>query len=177
MPRQTKGEVKKFAGNMVGYEKKLDSIMRRLGIEDDQFDYSHGRFEAWVTFHYKGGFYRFEYSIDRAQERGFNIERGTDVFAMLVLGLEDLARLVERGLYDLQTWISGLKALPPAHSVPNWCLVFGFTEFVPASMEQVDTAYRRLAQSLHPDKGGSETAMANLNGAREEARGYFDGRR
>lgn len=39
-----------------------------------------------------------------------------------------------------------------------------------ATAEQIETAYRSLAQQHHPDKGGTAEAMANLNRARDAAR-------
>ena len=39
-----------------------------------------------------------------------------------------------------------------------------------ATVEQIETAYRRLAQLRHPDKGGSDAQMADLNRARDVAR-------
>ena len=35
--------------------------------------------------------------------------------------------------------------------------------------DDVEKAYRRLASLRHPDKGGSDAAMAELNRARDEA--------
>ena len=43
------------------YEKKLGTVMARLGI--DKYDYDYTRRAAWVTFTYKGQEYRFEHSI------------------------------------------------------------------------------------------------------------------
>ncbi|MEW6573148.1 MAG: hypothetical protein AB1374_05895 [Bacillota bacterium] len=93
------------------YEQKLHRVMRRLGVKEYQFDYS--RFEAWVQLTYKGSLYRFEHTVARAQARGQKISYGSDCFAQIVLSLEDLSRMIERGIYDLQTWIAGMKSLPP----------------------------------------------------------------
>jgi hypothetical protein len=58
----------------------------------------------------------------------------------------------------------GFKALPsPSH----WAQVLGVKPG--ARREEVDAAYRRLAATRHPDKGGSAEAMAELNLARERA--------
>ena len=38
-----------------------------------------------------------------------------------------------------------------------------------ASMQDVKEAYRRKAMTLHPDQGGSDAAMVELNRARDEA--------
>lgn len=36
-----------------------------------------------------------------------------------------------------------------------------------AALDEIDTAYRRLAKQLHPDHGGSDQDMVRLNMARE----------
>ncbi len=38
-----------------------------------------------------------------------------------------------------------------------------------ASREAIEAAYRRLAKDRHPDRGGSQAAMAELNAARDKA--------
>lgn len=92
------------------YEAKLEKVMARLGIEE--YDYDWSRRECWVSFTYKGQPYRFCHSVDNAKAHGVNIQYGSDVFAQVVLSLEDLARMVERGIYDLSTWVAGMKYLP-----------------------------------------------------------------
>ena len=47
---------------------------------------------------------------------------GSDCFAQIVLSLEDLARMAERGIYELQTWLSGMQYLPPPVVVPERCV-------------------------------------------------------
>jgi len=47
---------------------------------------------------------------------------------------------------------------------------FRILELLPSSSpDEIDLAYRRLARHRHPDAGGSEAAMAELNEAREVA--------
>lgn len=79
------------------YEAKLEKVMARLGVEC--YDYNWDRFSCWVEFYYKAQPYKFEHSVDNAQAHGVNIRYGSDVFAQVVLSLEDLARMVERGIY------------------------------------------------------------------------------
>ena|SRR5690606_15929118 len=97
---------------------------------------------------------------------------GSDCFAQVVLALEDLARIVERGIYDLSTWVSGLKALPPVVEVPSFFRVLGFTE-IAAGVEEVKTRYRSLAKQLHPDAGGSAEDFQALKRAAEQAIQWF----
>ncbi len=89
---------KKYA-ELQTYEAKLERVMERLGVE--KFDYDWTRRECWIEFWYRGQLYKFVHSVANAQAHGIDIQHGSDVFAQVVLSLEDLARMVERGIYDL----------------------------------------------------------------------------
>ena len=96
------------------YEDKLVRVMARLGIEEGDYNYDWSRQECWVEFRYKGELYRFSHSVKNAQEHGISLQYGSDAFAQVVLSLEDLARMVERGIYDLSTWVaSNYKGFQP----------------------------------------------------------------
>jgi hypothetical protein len=58
----------------------------------------------------------------------------------------------------------GFKALPPPAQGKRWHDVLGVAST--ASRVEIEAAYRRLAVERHPDKGGSDAAMAELNAAR-----------
>lgn len=60
---------------------------------------------------------------------------------------------------------AGFKALP----APRWREVLGLTPGSVPTREQVDAAYKRLAQTRHPDRGGTADQMAELNVARAAA--------
>lgn len=141
------------------YEAKLEKVMARLGVE--QYDYDWSRSECWVSFIYKGQPYRFSHSVQNAQNHGVNIKYGSDVFAQVVLSLEDLARMVERGIYDLSTWVAGMKYLPEAPKIEPCFIALGFSER-PASAEEVKAQYKRMAKVMHPDAGGSDAAFDTL---------------
>ena len=79
----------------------------------------------------------------------------------MVLTLEDIARMTERGIYELQTWISGLKALPPSAPLDPCFVALGFDK-MPEDISEVNAAYRRLAKAMHPDGGGTEQAFTTL---------------
>jgi hypothetical protein len=104
------GNSKQYAAGEL-YEKKLTKVMERLGVIT--FNYNWDRFGCFIEFRYKNDLYRFDHTIEKARARGIDIKYGSDVFAQVVLALEDLARMVERGIYDLSTWVSGMKYLPP----------------------------------------------------------------
>jgi hypothetical protein len=157
-------------GDSKSYEQKLEKVMARLGVES--FDYGWTRLECWVEFFYKGQLYRFNHSVANAKAHGVNIQYGSDVFAQVVLTLEDIARMAERGIYELQTWVVGMKALPAPKDIPRCFLMMQFTE-IPKSVDQVNDAYRRLSKVLHPDSGGTAEQFRALTEARDQALEYF----
>lgn len=141
------------------YEAKLEKVMARLGVE--RYDYDWSRFACWVAFTYKGQPYRFDHSVENANAHGVNIRYGSDVFAQVVLSLEDLARMVERGIYDLSTWVAGMKYLPVGNPLEPCFAGLGSIER-PASADEVKAQYKRMAKSMHPDAGGDAAAFAAL---------------
>jgi hypothetical protein len=156
------------------YERKLYNVMKRLKVTEYTFDYS--RFAAWVQFTYKGNQYHFEHSPENARAHGQKIEYGSDCFAQIVYSLEDIARMVERGIYDLQVWAAGMKVLPPPVEVPTFFRFMGFDR-VPDSIEDVEARYRQLSLQMHPDQGGSSEDFQKLTDSRERAKQYFGGDR
>lgn len=160
--------VQKQYASLEFYEKKLSKVMERFGIASDKYDWDCNRTGCWVQFYYKGNLYRFEHSVQKAQDRGHKLSYGSDAFAQVVLALEDLARLVDRGIYDLQDWVAGMKSLPPAQPLPEFCALLGL-DHLPQSEEEIKKAFREMAQRNHPDKGGSDAFMRSLLTARQEA--------
>ncbi|MHB9144679.1 MAG: J domain-containing protein [Symbiobacteriia bacterium] len=162
----------KIYGSAQDYEQKLRRVMDRLGIK--QFDWNHDRFEAWIEFTYKGDHYHFSHSVAKAQQvkSGPKLQYGSDCFAQLVLALEDLARLVARGIYDLSTWTAGLKALPAPVDIPPFLRFLEFDR-LPQTVGEIEDHFRALAKRLHPDAGGSAEAFRDLQSAREQALQYI----
>lgn len=154
------------------YEAKLEKVMGRLGVAS--YDYDWSRRECWVSFVYHGQPYRFTHSLENAQAHGINVKYGSDLFAQVVLSLEDLARMVERGIYDLSTWISGMKYLSAPKELPECFRVLGLTH-IPANDAEVNSAFRARAKELHPDNGGDAGAFHALHQAQAEALAYIGG--
>jgi hypothetical protein len=152
------------------YEGKLARVMERFGVAEKDYDYNFDRHGAWVGFFYRGQYYRFDHSVENAAKHGIKVNYGSDIFAQIVLSLEDLARMIERGIYDLQVWVAGLKALPPARAavLPWWAATLEL-KGLPATADEVNAQYRELAKLRHPDGGGTNNEMAELNRARDEA--------
>ena len=152
------------------YEAKLEKVMKRFGVERYNYDWS--RFSCWVEFWYKGQYYRFDHSVESAKAHGQNIRYGSDVFAQVVLTLEDIARMTERGIYELQTWISGLKSLPPSVELPPCFATLQF-DTLPTS-EEIHARYKQLCKAAHPDAGGSESMFQRLTEAKNQALKYVE---
>ena len=148
------------------YEKKLGTVMARLGI--DIYDYDYTRRAAWVTFTYKGQEYRFEHSIDSAAAHGHPLFYGSDAFCQIVLTLEDLARASNRGIYDLQTWIEGiLKPLPCHVPIPGSFATLGLTQ-TGTTAEDVQKAFRTAAMKVDQTNGAGSEEIRRLLEAKEE---------
>lgn len=52
-------------------------------------------------------------------------------------------------------------------SPDHWSIVLGVSQF--ATDAEINSAYRKLARSAHPDAGGTDASMAKLNAARDAA--------
>jgi hypothetical protein len=162
---------KKQYGSADNYESKLQRVMSRLGVDD--YNYNFDRFGCWVEFRYNNELYRFDHSVEKAKARGVGLRYGSDAFAQVVLALEDLARMVERGIYELSTWVAGMKYLPPAIEVPSFYKILGFAE-IPSGPEEVKDRYRTLAKQFHPDTGGNEEDFMKLQTASVQGLKYFE---
>lgn len=160
-------------GNADQYEKKLEKVMERFSVKE--FNFNWDRFGCWIEFRYKGQLYRFDHSIEKARAKGVELRYGSDAFAQLVLALEDLARISERGIYDLQQWVAGMLFLPPSVPIPEYFRFMGFTS-MPADTSEVRDRYRTLAKQWHPDnhETGNEEMFKQLQTVAEQALKHFD---
>lgn len=86
-------------------------------------------------------------------------------------------RMIERTKASeiLDRTFQGFAALPAAGRIRPWWEVLGLDPTMrqlhgPEGLQVIEAKYRRLALEQHPDRGGSNDAMAELNGAISEAR-------
>jgi hypothetical protein len=97
--------------------------------------------------------------------------RVADNLAAIAATLEAM-RAIERhgGAAILERAFAGFAALPAPTAARSWREVLGFalTTAMP-SAEVIRERYRSRASSAHPDKGGSDAEMAELNAARDAA--------
>lgn len=99
-------------------------------------------------------------------------DRVADNLAAVAATLEAM-RAIERhgGAQILERAFTGFEALPAPKGHEwhrNWWDVMRFPTKA-KTMEDVKTRYRLMAAELHPDAGGSDAAMAELNGAYAQA--------
>lgn len=71
----------------------------------------------------------------------------------------------------LERAFSAFQALPAPGAKRSWKEVLGLATVPDVNIAKatIENAYRTLARKHHPDAGGSDAAMAELNAARDEA--------
>lgn len=86
-----------------------------------------------------------------------------------IAGTLEALRAIERwgGAQILERAFTGFTPLPAPGAARPWWEVLGCNEN--ATAEAIKTAYRRAAMAAHPDRGGSDERMAELNRAYDEA--------
>lgn len=91
-------------------------------------------------------------------------DRVADNLAAIAATL-DAMRAIERhgGATILDRAFTGFTALPAPE---QWFEVLGVSSH--ANVEQINSAWRKLASENHPDKGGDADQMARINRARDE---------
>jgi hypothetical protein len=107
-----------------------------------------------------------------ACDRWLKIEHNMQAIAKTIEALRGIARW---GTGDmLEAAFTGFTALPPPATeasaqqprLRHWRDVFGTAV---QTREQLQEVYRRLASAHHPDRGGDQAKMAELNDARRQA--------
>jgi hypothetical protein len=97
------------------------------------------------------------------------------------IAIESLRAIDRAGATQIyERAFTAFGALPPAQDaakVRPWWEVLGFTEAVLGVLSPalIDARWRELAHKAHPDRGGSDAEMAELNRAREDGRRHYGG--
>lgn len=99
-----------------------------------------------------------------------------DKFWRVHENLKAIAKTIE-AIRGIERWgaselmhraFDGFAALPPPNEQKHWTTVLGVA--ASASPQQIEEAWRAAARKHHPDRGGSQQEMAQINRARDEAR-------
>ena len=98
-------------------ERRLVKVIKRLKVQD--FNFNWDRNSCFVEFTYQGEGYRLEHSVEKAKEKGIILRNGLDCLNELTQSLEDLCMIIDRGMYDFDTWIAGMKQPPSTTETPE----------------------------------------------------------
>ena len=99
-----------------------------------------------------------------AQDRYELIQDNLRSLALAIEGLRQMER--HGGAQMMERAFAGFEALPAPGS-HNWRHILGSDL---ENVGQVERRFRELARERHPDHGGSESMMADLNAARDAAK-------
>ena len=163
--RKTSTSKKLYMQSDTFYKKKLKTVMEKFGIE--KYDYDWGQKGAYVEFIYKGVARRFAQTIENMQAEGIRIYYGSDVFATIVLSLEDLYRMDKRGIYHIDDSMKGIPMLPAATRLPECFITLGFDGY--PDMVVLKERWRTLSKAAHPDSGGNDEYFNKIRHAYEQA--------
>ncbi len=100
-----------------------------------------------------------------------------DVYRSVANNLRSLALAIDhlRGLERhgggamVERAFSGFAALPAPDRVAGWREVLGFEPGQEATEASIEIQFRARLRTVHPDRGGTDEQMAELNRARDEA--------
>ena len=97
-------------------------------------------------------------------------KRVADNIAAIAKHIEATRAIERYGVASIKEMFAGFHALPAPNQAESalWWNVLGVSQG--ASIEEIETAYRKKAKAAHPDSGGTHAAMAELNAARRQAR-------
>jgi hypothetical protein len=99
-------------------------------------------------------------------DRWQRIEANVRAIALSVEAIRGMDRWGAKHM--VRAMFSGFKALPAPNDGRPWSKVFGLSP--QATTEEVRITYKLLAQIAHPDKGGSNERMSEINVAWDQFR-------
>lgn len=98
-----------------------------------------------------------------------------DNLKAIAVTIEDMRRIERNGVSDfIKRSFQGFKQLSSA-SRP-WWVIFNWPQIpnpTPGNYDVVRASYRTMARLSHPDNGGNQTRMQEINAAWSEAEKYF----
>lgn len=96
--------------------------------------------------------------------------RVADNIAAVAAHIEATRAIERHGVATVAEMFAGFMALPSPEMRRPWREVFGLHREPRVTAAMVEDRYRELARERHPDLGGSDAMMAELNAAREAAK-------
>jgi len=114
-----------------------------------------------IYFEYKGK--PMVFACDQFRKTRENIRA-------IALTIKSIRAIERYGSSDMmERAFRGFTAIPEATGEP-WRSVLGFSATQSLTGEEVDSAFRRLALTEHPDKGGTTERFQRIMNARNDAR-------
>ena len=96
------------------------------------------------------------------------VEDNIHAIAKTIEAMRGIARWGTGDMMDRA--FAGFEALPAPGAKQPWREVLGiYPKCAEPSRYSIETAYRNRAKFCHPDAGGSQEAMAEMNAARDDA--------
>jgi hypothetical protein len=144
---------------------KLADEMRLLGAQDVVLSCNSSEWpDPGVALHFKRNRQPLVLACDRFDNQAANCRSiGISIAAFRTQERHGGIALVDRVF-------SGFAALPPPPDITlDWREVFGLGSDQDVVVKTIEHAYRARALTAHPDKGGSNEAMSELNSARARA--------
>jgi hypothetical protein len=93
--------------------------------------------------------------------------RAEENMRSLALAIEAMRQLERHGGgFMMERAFDGFAVLPPPSEEPWWVVLQVART---ATRADIEAAWRKLAAANHPDRGGSDAAMARINTARDRA--------
>lgn len=86
--------------------------------------------------------------------------------AAIAAHIEATRAITRHGVASAAEALSAFQALP-APGGPHWTVTLGLSRA--STSDEIKAAHRRLMLESHPDRGGSDDAMAEINAARDQA--------
>lgn len=157
---------KKYAGNKF-YQNKLKNLMEKLKITKYYAKYTET--EAFLNFKYNNKWYNIKHTLKNAQKTDSSIKYGSDLYAQLILTLEDLIRIKDRNICDFSNWISQFEIKAGDVSLPDCFKKLGFDGSYMPTKKNIDYKYNELAKILNPANAfGDKDKFEELNRLKEE---------
>lgn len=91
--------------------------------------------------------------------------------AALAAHIEATRRIERHGVATVKEMFKGFQALPaPGQAAKRpWRKVLGIADDANVSAEEINYFFKKAAKRAHPDQGGSDALMAEINQARDAA--------
>lgn len=167
---------KKYA-DMKFYENKLNNIMNKMNIE--KFFYKWTKEDAYVKFKYKNKWYQIDHTLEKANKHRPNNDKivyGSDLFAQIVLVIENLSIINDYSILGFSQWISNFE-IKYDNTLPECFRKLGFVNNLIPDQKITNAKISELKSVFGP-KGNfySKENYEKLLEIEKECNAYYESR-